>query len=70
MVVSPQTMTASTQAGPGETPMLQAYRLFCGAARRDGQNFKMASKLWKSSSIRAVFVEEVSPAERKKRRYE
>ena len=46
--------------------MLQAYRLFCGAARRDGYGFGAASELWKGSSIRAVFVESVSEKERKK----
>ncbi|CAE7206731.1 unnamed protein product [Symbiodinium sp. CCMP2456] len=29
------------------SPMLTAYRLFCGAARRDGYGFSAASELWK-----------------------
>ena len=51
------------------SPMLTAYRLFRGAARRDGYGFAAASELWKSSSIREVFVESVSEKERKKRKY-
>ena len=37
--------------------MLTAYRLFCGAARRDGYSFSAASELWKGSAIREVFLE-------------
>ena len=55
--------------GSASTTMVQAYRLFIGAACRDGFTFKQASQLWKQSTIRQTLVEEVSEAERKKRKY-
>ena len=39
------------------SPALQAYRLFCGAAKRDGYSFAAASELWKISSVKAMFSE-------------
>ena len=49
--------------------ILQAYQKFCGAARRDGHDFKTAAALWQSSSLRKALVEQLSVAERKKRKF-
>ncbi|OLP99623.1 hypothetical protein AK812_SmicGene17787 [Symbiodinium microadriaticum] len=63
----PAAKAKAAHPGPSETPMLMAYRLFCGAARRDGFSIQQASQLWKHSAIRETFVEECTEAQKKKR---
>ena len=51
-------------------PMTDAMELFIAARKADGLNYMQAMGLWRDSDERAAIVNRMTPAERKKRRYD
>ena len=60
---------AEAAARGRDGPMKGAYQAFCAAARRDGHSFAEAAVLWKRSAIRRAIIEDMSVAERRKRKF-
>lgn len=55
--------------GPEQGPIYKIMKAFLSEKKASGHSHKEALSLWKDSKERAVVVENMSPAERAKRRY-